>query len=78
MSRKNRAEMKKKITPDMLPEYDFKKGIRGKYAKKFAQGTNLVVLDADLHKSFPDSESVNETLRAITKIAQRNKKQITA
>lgn len=34
------------------PEYDFSKGIRGKYAKRFASGTNLVALDPDVSKKF--------------------------
>ena len=63
--------MKKKDNQPMLPEYDFSKGIRGKYAKRFAEGTNIVVLAPDVIKNFPDSESVNEILRAVAKIALR-------
>ncbi len=58
----------------MLPEYDFGRGVHGKYSKKFAEGTNIIVLDPDVLKSFPDSVSVNQTLRAIAKIAQRSRK----
>jgi hypothetical protein len=50
--------------PDMLPEYDFRGGVRGKYAKRYAKGTNVVLLDPDVAKVFPDSESVNRALRA--------------
>ncbi len=57
--------------PEMLPEYDFSKGVRGKYAARYAEGTNVVVLDADVAELFPDSESVNEALRLLGKIAQR-------
>ncbi len=57
----------------MLSEYDFSKGIRGKYAKRYSQGTNLVMLSSDVQKAFQDSESVNEILRVILKIAQRKK-----
>jgi urate oxidase len=70
--------MKKKSVPDMLPEYDFSGGIRGKYAKKFAEGTNIVVLASDVHKNFPNSNSVNETLRALSKMVKSNRKKITA
>lgn len=49
----------------MRKEYDFSKGVRGKYAKRFAEGSNIVVLDPDLAKVFPDSRSVNEALRAV-------------
>ena len=31
--------------PEMLEEYDFSNGVRGKYAGRFAQGSNVVVLD---------------------------------
>jgi hypothetical protein len=51
--------------PEMREEYDFSAGMRGKYAKRFAEGTNLVVLEADVAKSFPDSASVNEALRKV-------------
>ena len=54
--------------PDMLNEYDFSKGVRGKYAKRFAKGSNVVVLSPDVAKVFPDSASVNEALRALIKI----------
>lgn len=62
----------------MLPEYDFSKGTRGKYAKRFAAGSNVVVLAPDVMKMFPDSESVNETLRAVVKIAKRSKTKLAA
>ena len=55
----------------MEPEYDFSKGTRGKYAKRYAKGSNLVVLDPDLAKLFPDSKSVNEALRALAEVADR-------
>ena len=40
---------------DMLDEYDFSKGVRGKYAKEYAQGVNIVKLDSDVSKIFPDT-----------------------
>lgn len=52
---------------DMSPEYDFTNAEQGKYAKRFAEGTNLVALQPDVAKEFPDSESVNEALRALLK-----------
>lgn len=55
-----------------LPEYDFSKGTRGKYSKRYAEGTNVIVLAPDVYKMFPDSESVNETLRTLVKIAKRS------
>ena len=50
---------------EMRSSYDFSGGVRGKYAKRYAQGTNVVVLDPDVANVFRDAESVNETLRAV-------------
>ena len=58
----------------MLPEYDFSKGIRGKYAKRYAQGTNIVKIDPDVYEYFPDQKSVNEALRSLAAIIKRKKK----
>jgi hypothetical protein len=52
----------------MLPEYDFSTGVRGKYAAAYRRGTNIVVLSPDVAKLFPDSESVNQALRACGEI----------
>ena len=49
----------------MKDDYDFSKGIRGKYAKQIAEGTNVVVLDPEVAKMFPTSESVNKALRKL-------------
>ena len=58
----------------MLNEYDFSKGVRGKYAKRYAAGTNVVVLLPDVAEVYPDSESVNEALRVLLKIARQQTK----
>lgn len=60
--------------PDMLEEYDFSKGIRGKYAKRYAKGANVVVIEPDLADFFPDHDSVNQALRSLTEIIKRQKK----
>jgi hypothetical protein len=52
----------------MRSYYDFNGGVRGKYAKRYAEGTNVVVLDPDVASVFKDAESVNETLRAVVRI----------
>ena len=57
-------DSKKTNNDEMLPEYDFSKGVKGKYADRFAEGTNLVFLQPDVAKEFPDSQSVNEALRS--------------
>ncbi len=64
--------------PDLLPEYDFSGGERGRYAKRFAQGTNLVRLDEDVAEVFPDSESVNRALRALAEVVRAAAKPTTA
>jgi hypothetical protein len=53
----------------MRDEYDFTNAVRGKYAKKFAKGTNIVVLDPDVAKVFRNSKEVNEILRTISRLA---------
>ena len=45
------------------PENLIKSGVRGKYAKAYREGTNVVLIDPDLHELFPDSEAVNRALR---------------
>lgn len=57
----------------MLDEYDFQNGDRGKYARRYSDGSKVVVLSPDVAEAFPDSESVNEALRALMDIARRGK-----
>jgi hypothetical protein len=52
---------------DMLPEYDLTGGVRGKYADRYRQGTNVVLLDPDVAAKFPTSQSVNEALRRLAR-----------
>jgi urate oxidase len=59
---------------DMLEEYDFSKGVRGKYGKRYTEGTNVVVIEPDVAKIFPDHESVNQALRSLAEIIKRQKK----
>ena len=48
----------------------FPVGVRGKYARRYAEGTNVVVLDPDVARLFPNRDAVNETLRAVAQIVQ--------
>jgi hypothetical protein len=57
----------------MRAEYDFSKGIRGKYYKRFMKGANVVVLDPDVAKVFTNSKQVNDVLRTITRIARQTR-----
>ncbi len=53
---------------EILEAYDFSKGVQGKYAGRYAEGSNVVVLDPDVSKVFPNAESVNNSLRSLAKI----------
>ena len=55
----------------MRAEYDFSNGMRGKYAKRFKEGTNIVLLAPEVAEIFPDSAAVNDALMALVEIAKR-------
>jgi hypothetical protein len=65
-----KSPKKKEQEPEMRAEYDFSKGARGKYAKRFLEGRNIILLDPDVAGLFPDSKTVNDALRALARIAQ--------
>ena len=54
----------------MKSDYDFSQAIRGKYARRYAKGANVVLLEPDVAKVFPTSKVVNSCLRKI--IRQRS------
>lgn len=56
---------------DMRSEYDFSGGIRGKYVARFAEGSNVVVLDPDVAGLYPNAAAVNRALRALAEVAPR-------
>ena len=60
----------------MRPEYVFSKGVRGKHYARYAEGTNVVVLEPDVAAEFRTAEDVDETLRAVADIVRRRKKRI--
>jgi hypothetical protein len=75
--------MKKKLrderNDDLRSEYDLSKllktGVQGKYAQRFQEGTNLVLLAPDVAEAFPTAESVNEALRLVLQLTElRGKK----
>jgi len=57
--------------PDMLEEYDFSEGVRGKYAKRYAEGTNVVLIDPDVAEFFPNHDTVNDALRSLIRIIKK-------
>lgn len=60
---------KKTGSGQIRKEYDFSGGIRGKYASRHARGSNVVVLEPDLARLFPDADAVNRALRALAEVA---------
>lgn len=66
---------KRKLEDDeMRPEYDFSGGVRGKYAGRIGRKATVVILEPDVAKVFPSSESVNSALRALAAIARPKKR----
>ena len=67
-----RKNSKDETSDELRPEYDLanllKEGVRGKYSKRFEQGTNLVLLSPDIAKAFPTGEAVNEALRLVIQL----------
>ena len=59
---------------DMLQEYDFSAGVQGKYSERYAEGTNVVVIEPDVIEFFPDHDSVNQALRSLSEIIKKQKK----
>jgi hypothetical protein len=74
-----KKKIKKELNDELRPEYDLSKlkgGIRGKYAKKFKKGTNLILLSPDVAKYFPDDQAVNSALRSLVDIAKTQLPQV--
>ncbi len=59
---------------DLEPEYDLaqllKGSVRGKYAQRYQEGTNLILLDPDVAQAFPDERSVNDALRLVVQLTE--------
>ena len=71
-----KMESNRELEDELRPEYDFskmKEGVKGKYIERYRAGTNLVLLDPDVAQAFPTNDSVNEALRLLMQIAQRQK-----
>jgi hypothetical protein len=80
MNENNMKKSKKQARPlgsdedTMRPEYDFSKAVRGVTAR-YAEGTNVVLLDPDVAKIFPDTRAVNEALRTIARVTRTTLRQ---
>lgn len=69
-----KKEVENEMEDELRPEYNFahmEGGVRGKYVERYHEGTNLVLLDPDVAQAFPNDEAVNEALRLLMQIAQR-------
>ncbi len=64
-------QTKNQATDELRSEYDFTGGVRGKHHAAYQAGTNMVLLDADVAKAFPDSSSVNRALRLLLEVAEK-------
>ncbi len=63
------------LNDELRPEYDetsLKNGIRGKYAERYAAGTNVIKLDPDVVEAFPNEKAVNEALKSLLKEKMKN------
>ena len=60
----------KRAEDEMRPEYDIRRGVRGKYYERYRQGTNLVLLEPDVAAVFHDADSVNRALRMLIEVAR--------
>ena len=70
-----KKQLVKRRSDDRRPEYDLarlKGGVRGKYYKQATAGTNLVLLEPDVARAFPDSSSVNRALRLLQEVATKS------
>ncbi len=65
---KGHAMSEESENDEMRKEYDFSRGVRGKYAKAYHQGSNVVVLAPDVAERFPNAESVNQALRSLANL----------
>ena len=67
-----KTKLKDERVDELRSEYDLaallKKGVRGKYAKRYKQGTNLVLLSPDVARDFSNDEAVNEALRLVMQL----------
>ena len=58
---------------EILPEYDFSRASRNKYASEYAAGSSVVVLEPDVAAAFPSSGEVNDALRALAGIIRKHR-----
>ena len=72
-NQRSKAAAAKVDGEEILPEYDFSRAMPNKFAARFAAGGNVVVLEPDVAAMFPSATEVNEALRALAEIIQKNR-----
>ena len=69
-----KAKSRDEKVDELRPEYDLgrllRKGVQGKYADRYREGTNLILLAPDVAKAFPTEEAVNEALRLVIQLTK--------
>ena len=69
-----KKNMTSELDDELRPEYELhtllKGGVRGKYVARYRAGTNLVLLDPDVARAFPDEAAVNEALRLVSRLSE--------
>ncbi|MBI5932834.1 MAG: hypothetical protein HY867_03930 [Chloroflexi bacterium] len=70
MNMKKQTELKDELRPEYDMKSLLKNGVRGKYAARYRAGTNLVLLEPDVAKAFPNEKAVNEALKLVMKLKQ--------
>ena len=73
MSKLKQQTVKTSNRDTLQPEYDFSKAVRGVTAKRYAEGTNVVVIPPDILDVFPDAATVAETLRALAPVIRHQR-----
>ena len=71
MKQHRRTQQRDRDRDTMRPEYDFSAGKRGITAARYAEGTNVVVIDPEVLDVFPNGASINETLRALAPVLRQ-------
>jgi hypothetical protein len=72
MKKEPMRKSKVNLSGDLRPEYDLRQllkgGTRGKYAKAYHAGTNVVLLDSDVRRAFSTAKAVNDALRLVIEL----------
>lgn len=76
MKKKRKTSRRRKLNDQdtLRAEYDFSKGVRGVTAARYAEGTNIVVVDPEVLDVFPDGKAVNDALRALAPVIRQRRR----